>query len=430
MPKKETALNKAIVQDWNALAAMNDTTLHIRALTTREIAALVSMCQYLKWQTRFDNPPSQDILDAFSAETEYDLTHELDLCELLEPCLTPITDALAALQAQNDAMQLALSAVQESVNGVTETQDNNAAQEIPPVSSEVPDEICGAATAAVEFMHGFNNDLYNKAELSTVDNANEAISRIISAIPLFNELPFDELFALSNTMFENQVVAYNADYVTAKDTLIQALNCRIRDNGGVFNYDLWAAWLNAIDAEIPDNAAAKLFARYSPLRQTWLNQIAAFFNKNASLQSYFDQVSTAYAGGLLNPVIGCDDCPTVTPLWRIITPGHFVGGNVTTINHYNGTFSITAVAGQGTDGTYRLAFNDANLSCWQFTDVDYDRTPASFSGHYDCGSTASGDDYTPGSAEGPVINEGCYGGIIASDTGAGFVVRATVTLCP
>lgn len=223
-------------------------------------------------------------------------------CEELTACLQPFFDALTASQDAQTAQLQAL--IDQSTAALTA----NAASEIPPVSSGVSDEICGAATGVVEFMHGFNNDLYTKAELSAVDNANEAVARIIAAIPLFNELPFDELFALSNTMFENQVTAYNADYATAKQDMIDDLGCRIQLNAGVFNYDLWAAWLDGLETLIPANAASALFARYSPLRQTWVNQIAAFFNKNASLQSYFNQAATAYAGGLLNPVVGCADC--------------------------------------------------------------------------------------------------------------------------
>lgn len=97
MPLPNTQKNKAIVQDWSQLENMDDTTLKLRALTQREIGALAAMVTYLGWKTRYLNAPDQDDLDAFKAETEYDLTHELEICALVIACINDDVDVRQAL---------------------------------------------------------------------------------------------------------------------------------------------------------------------------------------------------------------------------------------------------------------------------------------------------------------------------------------------
>jgi len=163
-----------------------------------------------------------------------------------------------------------------------------------------------------------------------VGTALEQIPLILRSIPLFGELPFDEMFDLINWMFEHQVEVYEADFDEVKSQMVCDLKCFVQANDNVFDWDVWNDWLLHLGETYPDSAASQLFARFAPARQTWINQIIAALNKNASLQTYFDTLSVAWTGGLENPVTCVDcDCPECGITYEVVK-GTLVGDNVIT----------------------------------------------------------------------------------------------------
>lgn len=229
-------------------------------------------------------------------------------CEQLTACLQPLFDAL---QAQIEALQTQTTELQETVEEVQETQENNGASEQSLAQSTIEDELCGGATGLVAAMHQTNVNTYNETEAGAVDNFFELLTNFIRAVPGLGQLPYDEMFEIVNWYFENQFADYVNDFETIKAQLACDLKCFVQANDNTFDWDVWTSWLEYIGAQYPDNKAAQMFARYSPLRQNFLNQIAALINKDASLQSYFDTLSIAWDTGLLQPVecTGCE-CPT------------------------------------------------------------------------------------------------------------------------
>lgn len=310
MPKyaKGTA-GKLIVQDWNVLTSYPDRQV-FRILTEPQIAALVSLCEFLSWRTRYLNFPGQDVISAFAAETVYNLTTPIDFCELIEPCLAGLYDAIAAVQGD-------VTNIQNIVEAIQQTQLDNSAQPVELAQTDIPDEICGAATALVEAMDGANRKTFEDTENSLIDSVFEFIPQFIEAVPLFGSLPFDELFELANAYFENQYTVYKDDFALIKDQLVCDLSCFVTANGDEFTWDVWNEWLvyvgeGTLEPDSPyfENAAAEIFRRYAPVYNTFANQIAAIFNRDSSLQQYFDTLALVWQQGMLVPVSCADcDCP-------------------------------------------------------------------------------------------------------------------------
>lgn len=241
-------------------------------------------------------------------------------CEEMIECLQPLFDAL---QAQ-------ITEVAEAVEDVQNTVEDNAAAERPLTQTGVSDEICGGARGVVEAMDSQNMAAYKATEDSWVDKVFEAIPRFISALPIFGELPFDELFQIVDWIFEHQIEDYTAAYDAIKEQMICDLACFVQINHNTFTWDVWNDWLLHLGETYPGDYAAQLFARYAPARQTWVNQIAQLVNKNASLQTYFDTLATAWEGGIQNPepCVDCD-CPTCGVTYEVIE-GTLVGDNIIT----------------------------------------------------------------------------------------------------
>lgn len=222
-------------------------------------------------------------------------------CEELNECLAPLYEAISNLQATVDGQGTIIENLQQIIEG------NGATNPVVPETTADP-ETCGGAIGVVDFMDGFNRQMFQRRENSLVDNAFEFIPVLIEWVPILSGLPFDELFELANIGFETQVLLYEADFNAIRLQIASALACRVINNANIFDIDVWGAWLDQIGNAFPSNRAAQLFARYSPLRQTFLNQILAFINSNASLQSYFDQTFTAWTGGVSQPSTDCVAC--------------------------------------------------------------------------------------------------------------------------
>jgi len=304
----------------------------------------------------FDNPPQNclDVAQLFAIAVSESRFEDcpMDCAEMLE-CLAPLfndlTTQITTLQAQIEALQTTTETIQQA-------QNDNATAEKTLEQSEVGDAICGAATGIVEAMHQTTVDTYEDTEAGVVDSALELIPKFIRSVPLFGELPFDELFELVNWYFENQFEDYNADFNAIKTGLICDLKCFVEANDNVFDWDVWKLWLDSLNDKYPGNRAAGMFAKYSPTRQTWINQIAALINKEQSLQAYFDMLGTAWVGGLNNPV-ECVDCvcagewevdidftgASMPPNWTVTSGTHVPGLGILPAAPV-GELSVTRVA--------------------------------------------------------------------------------------
>lgn len=95
MPRYEQGtMGKLAIQDWEVITSYEDEPL-LYILTRQQAASLLGMTDFLYWLTRWKNPPGQDEIDAFAAETEFNLMNPIT-CAMLQECLQPLFDAQLA----------------------------------------------------------------------------------------------------------------------------------------------------------------------------------------------------------------------------------------------------------------------------------------------------------------------------------------------
>lgn len=239
-------------------------------------------------------------------ETVWILQRQVDcpvnLCDILIPCLEPLFDAIST-QVTN---------VQNSVNQVIETLEENALQPPAPITNDIEDEICGGASAVIREMNRQNEKVYTDIENSFIDNVFEVIPAIIEAIPAIGELPVDEIFDLANWYFENQADDYEADYAAIEAQMICDLKCFVQANGNTFTYQVWQEWLEYTGTAYPGNRAASVFSRFTEVSLTWINKLAQVIFNQPTLQDYFNTLYQQYFAGTQNPVsCAACECPVL-----------------------------------------------------------------------------------------------------------------------
>lgn len=285
-------------------------------------------------------------------------------CEELMECLAPLFESVETI-SQN---------LQELKEQVEQSLSANAAKLPEVIDTELCEAAYPGALALVKEMHKNNQKYYDEAESSLVDNASEALSILIELFPQFAGQTYDEGFELGNAYFENQVLAYNTAYddfeLPAACSLMQAVII----NGGQLTVDVWGDWLFDLPTLLPSNAAAAVFTRYSPLRQTFFNQIAEFFNQEQSLKSYFDGLWQVYNAGTKVPVVelpeGCDcvepeiGTPELTDDWE---DGLIGGTDLTDLG--GGYWEITSTEMPG--GGYSIGIQESLGGEFYLVDVTY-----------------------------------------------------------
>lgn len=220
----------------------------------------------------------------------------VSLCDELIECLSPLFEALDAK----------IDALSDSIASVSDTLENNVPALPPGIEEDTDGKICSGASFVVEYMDYEIRRVYAEAEEGLLDNLIEAAVEILRAIPVIESLPIDELINVVNLMFENQVVDYITDYDLIYDDLVGSLRCFIQYNGDVFDIDVWAAWLEFIGVTYPSNRAAQLFAAFSPLRQTFVNDILAGIFNEPTLEEWFKLIMVEYTAGIQGTIT----CPS------------------------------------------------------------------------------------------------------------------------
>lgn len=322
----------------------------------------------------------------------------LDICQIIQDC---IGAQLEAIQASVDALSTSVTNISNTVNNIETSTDNSAVK--PPTGITFTDGSfrCGGALALIDYMHAKNMQIYAEAEASAVDNISEMIISVLSAIPALETLPVGALGALTQSYFENQVTTYEADFALARLPMASLLACMVGENGNQMTYDVWGDWLELVEAEVPANTAAQLFARYSPARQTLINQIAALLNSESSLQSYFSQLFAAYNAGSDNPSNACEECAwtfTVTasnkPSWMTFLYGTLTDNDFAGV--YPTSISSNNWAAIQVDWTFPANVNLTSISWKMVTASNVQTSGAIFYNDYIISKNASNATYASG----------------------------------
>lgn len=230
-PQTKTRKNKALVQDWNVLAEMDDVELLCRSLTERQITALAAMTEYLGWKTRFDHPPSQDTLDSFASETLNNLiTEGCDMnCEELIACLQPLFDDL---NSQITTLQEQISVLQYGTGGdVHELTPEELAANLAGASNPTCDLdiLWSQCIAVVETTNQVLVDMFEIIEAQTnVFELAEAAMSLTGINETGAETIANWIGVVQEAVAENYTAAYTETY---KNELVCALFCACQVEG-------------------------------------------------------------------------------------------------------------------------------------------------------------------------------------------------------
>ena len=212
---------KLIVQDWNVLDTYSDEN-SLRWITPRQMAALVSLAEFLGWKTRYANPPGQDTLDAFTAETRYNLMTEVAFCALVIGCITDDEDVRDALnQWFVDQLGDPSGSVYNALNQVYNAFQQGATMPDDVLFSSVTgsnpgcdlDKLWGWIDGGIEGMNANNIDALQIAEGET--NIFERASTVLAAIPGIGVLPVDEVVTYIQGLWSDDLMeAYEENDTT------------------------------------------------------------------------------------------------------------------------------------------------------------------------------------------------------------------------
>lgn len=451
MPRyQQKTQGKLIVQDWDVLSTYDD-ELVLRAITPKMMSALVALAEFLGWRTRYLNPPSQDTIDSFEAETRYRLMQEVEICALFIACITDDEDVREALnQWFIDQINDTSSDVYNSIQQVY--QQNVGGQPMPPSISgkpliEVPDcdldTLFGAIFYTVDEMNEANFDAQQSAEAIT--NVLERASLLIGGVPVFETLPVDEFFNYVQTIWTDDLFeAYAAnDTEGYRDELRCDLFCIAQNNGCTLTIDLmFEYFVNRIGGD-PQNDFAQLITYLTT--GTWTGtqvndifyalQLIAMKLGNQFFQFLgLKSISTLLAIGARMPdstwSIICETCVVcVDPDFRVVNPLGYSGGSVMVTDNMDGTWTAVMTAVFDTDG-YRLGIVESNTGCcYETIAVEYSSDPENLNAQYNCGANPDDTDYGNGIGTGALTIGLCAAGIIASDVDEPFTVTWTFRHC-
>jgi len=364
--RKSTIMNKAFVQDWNTLSEMDDTQRLCRAITERQIAALATLTEYLGWLTRYDNPPSQDVLNAFSSETLNNLiTEGCDMnCEELIECLQPLFDAIdeqfQAVQDQLYMMQYGDTNAPNVPLSPTKTAQNLASGTNPTCNKNV---LWAQSTQTVDYAVQLVHDALELAASATND---VELIKVITALPGLDEVGADALAGYIDLLLEGVALNFDAQVT---DAYKEEVSCQIFCAAVNCNLSLDTingVMIERVNAHFP-GFSTETFANSADLLLYFVDQeiegtiiadvlLSVVIYGGVLSNIFLGDVGTKALETVLRLAVNdansdwlilCPDCPQVLPVLATVE----LPGNDTGLDLLNGTaYSVTS-AGMWTGGT-------------------------------------------------------------------------------
>lgn len=290
-------------------------------------------------------------------------------CEELTACLQPLFDAIG----------VQITDLSTQVTNLQQVIDNST-QVLPPLPYTL--ETCtygnmySAALMAVEQVNLLISGIYKRAEVEAPDNLAEGTELLLSAVPFFETLPFDELFSLVQWTFDNQKATYDADYVADIaghawfEHAAGVLWCLVKDTCTI-NHEIVGMWLSSLSELYPGNYAAEVFTRFgAATTPTMINQIGEALDSlrgGQSLAAFFDDVIVQFGVGAqnTNPDYVWFDCPvppTRIPVIQLLGTcensysGDYGGADIVDLG--GGSWSVTATVNATMPPDYRITIKD------------------------------------------------------------------------
>jgi len=213
---KNQRRNKAIFQNFSDISSRLETELLFN-LSDGQRAALLSMCDYLKWKTRYvdGSDYSEDELVTFAETVERALTMPIDLCQAIADCIndldSPTRQALRDALADTDNPILPNRNL--PVDPITRVLGEETASESGLFTGCDYDSIFGLCKQIIAFTDALAFDAFQIIEVAS--NAVEALAIAADSVPALGEsLEFAsfvqdaayEMYLAANTeAFENEL---------------------------------------------------------------------------------------------------------------------------------------------------------------------------------------------------------------------------------
>lgn len=223
---------KLIIQDWDVLETYPDEPI-LYILTERQAAALLAICEYLHWMTRYKNPPSKDIIDAFASETEFNLMNPIT-CAMLKECLQPLFDETR----QQIVQQLQSGLTSPFVPGEPLPEDelnrDLAGAYNPTCDLEI---LCAQVIAVNEYLIQL---IIDALEIMAQQTGELNLASVIAEITGLDELSIDAMVDYVRLLRDGIALNFEAQITEEyKDEIRCALYCRCMDDCAISVEDIY-----------------------------------------------------------------------------------------------------------------------------------------------------------------------------------------------
>lgn len=232
MPNYDShTMGKLIIQDWDVVAGYPDVPL-LYILTPQQADMLVGLCPPQKWLTRWENPPAKDTLDAFVAETMFNLMNPIT-CAMLQECLGELIDAqteaiinalenLSEYGTETPGLPLTELELTENIAGVTNPECDH-------------DILWAQCLALIQYTNLAITNLFEQIE--SASNSAELLE-LLDSVPFLNfittNLGISGAGAVANYFQEAVTEGYLAQYDSSvEETIACGLFCLFRDDCSV-----------------------------------------------------------------------------------------------------------------------------------------------------------------------------------------------------
>lgn len=330
--------NKAIFIDWEQNQAFSNEYV-LKWLTMQQYTALIAVCDYFKWRTRWANPPTAPVLTQWTDELIWRLMQDVNLCALMIACITDNPDTRDALnQWFLDQLGDNESNVYQTLNQwiYEQSQGSSPGQKPGPgvtggnlipnlVDCNLP-SLWGAEIIFLRWLDKNNIDFLENIEVLTnpIENLSEVLTAFAGVDPtIFGSALLKWVSFIQDSLKEN----YDAQWTTAYENEVACgLFCLAQENGCELSLeDVFLYFFERLGAiNLPETLLDGVVfwttgiwtgTNFCDVMMTM--QLAAFYYGNKFLDLLgVGQIAAAMQLGLDQPnddyLVLCEDCNTVT----------------------------------------------------------------------------------------------------------------------
>lgn len=242
--------NKTLVQQWSTIAdASGNDAVYCINLTQGEVLALASLVEFLRWPTRWVDPPTNDVLQLWCDELEYKLMGcGCFSCQHVADCIADDAAVRAALDGwiQDSAYAAAVERAMRSLSSNTTGYDGN-------IGECDTDALFGAISAVFDELYASGSDWLEILDASAQFTEQmtlwgEEIVAALAATTAVGAGAAAILTIVSNVVEQwitDAIQAYQSGYTTElRDELRCEFFCIVRDDCAFSAGDI-LAWLEA-----------------------------------------------------------------------------------------------------------------------------------------------------------------------------------------